>query len=344
MILNRILRSREIVVLLLLIILITAIGIINPVFLQVDSLQNILNSSLILIIVGIGEMFVILTRGIDVSVGSIMGLSAVILGTALNAGISLPVSIILAILTGLVAGAINGIGVTLLRVPPIIMTLGTLGAYRGLMQIITGGSWIETIPQSIKLMTNWNFLGINVFAWVAILLAIGLTLLMRRVKQARNFYAVGDNELGAYILGAPIKTTRFLAYSFAGMFAGVASIIFVAQIGFVPMATGDGSEMRAIASGVLGGVNLAGGVGTPLSVVVGGIFLTVIDSVMVYLKVPAQWNNAIAGAMLLVVVLIDFQFRRSLETQQRLARARSRIGLGTTTPPHTGEAKKEMSQ
>ncbi|HEX7555529.1 MAG TPA: hypothetical protein VF338_02810, partial [Leptolinea sp.] len=151
---NRFFRRREFIVLLILLVLVVIIGFINPVFLQSESLQNVLDSSLILIIVGIGEMFVLLTRGIDVSVGSIMGLSAVILGTALNAGVSLPVSILLAIITGLAAGAVNGIGVTVLRVPPIIMTLGTLGIYRGLMPIITGGSWIETIPQSIKSLTN----------------------------------------------------------------------------------------------------------------------------------------------------------------------------------------------
>ena len=325
--LNRILRSRELVVFIILLILMLVIGVINPTFLQPESISNMVNSSLILIIIGIGEMFVVLTHGIDVSVGSIMGLSAVILGTFLNKDVPLPACIFLAVMTGLIAGMINGFGVTVLRVPPIIMTLGTLGAYRGLMQIITGGSWIETIPQTIKSLSNVTYLGVSLFTWFTLILAVTVTVLLRRIKKARYLYAIGDNELGAYIMGVPVKTTRFLAYSLSGAFAGIASIIFVSRIGFIPMATGDGQEMRAIAAIVLGGVNLAGGVGTPIGAVVGGLFLTVIDSIIVYLKVPAEWNNAIAGAMLLIVVLIDYRIRMSVEAQQRHARAQGRTGL-----------------
>jgi AI-2 transport system permease protein len=327
--LNRLLRNREILVLLILLFLTLVIGIINPAFLQSATLLSIVDTSLILILVSIGEMFVILTKGIDVSVGAIMGISAVILGTSLNAGVPLPLAIVLALLTGIAAGAINGVGVTIFKVPPIIMTLGALGVYRGLMLIITGGSWIETIPQSIKSMAGWEFLGVSAFAWTTAVIAIAVALLLRRVKQARFFYAVGDNENGAFLLGVPVRKTILAAYAISGLFAGIASVIFVAQIGFVPMQTGNGLELRAIAASVLGGVNLAGGVGTPFSGVVGGLFLTVIDSVLIFLKVPAFWNNAIAGAILLIVVLVDYRIRLSLDTKQRQARARVRAQAGT---------------
>ena len=321
---NRLKRSQEAVVLLILLALVIIIGIVNADFLKASTLKGIVDSSLILIFIAIGEMFVVLTRGIDVSVGAIMGVSAVILGVALNAGIALPLSIVLALVTGLVAGMVNGVGITVFKVPPIIMTLGTLGAYRGLMLIITGGSWIETIPQNIKSMAGWTFLGVSVFAWGTLLIAIAATLLMKRIKQARYLYAVGDNEEGAYLAGIPVKTTQFWAYSLAGLFAGIAAVIFVAQIGFVPMQTGAGKELKAIAAVVLGGVNLTGGIGSPISALVGGLFLTTIDSVLIFLKVPAYWNNAIAGAILLIVVLIDFRIRQTLETRLRLARAQSR--------------------
>lgn len=332
---TKIFRHRELVVLLILIVMMAVIGIINPAFLQLDSLQNMLNSSLILILIGIGEMFVILTRGIDVSVGAIMGLSAVILGTALNKGVPLGFAILLSMVTGILGGMVNGFGVTRLRIPPIIMTLGTMGAFRGIMPLLTGGSWIETIPKSIKDMTSWSLLGFSAFALFTLLLTLALAFVFRRFKQSRYFFAVGDNENGAYIMGVPVRTTRFLAYTLAGLFAGLAAVIFTAQIGFVPMATGDGLEMRAIAADVMGGVNLAGGVGSPFSAVVGGIFLTIIDSVMVYLKVPAEWNNAIAGVILLIVVLIDFRIRKEMENRQRQARAAgrsSRIAAHTPVP------------
>ncbi len=336
---HRLIKNREFLVLLILVILIALVGMVNPAFLQADTLFSILNSSLILILVSIGETFVILTRGIDVSVGASMGLSAVILGVSLNAGIPLPVSIVLALITGTLAGLLNGVGVAFFKVPPIIMTLGTLGTYRGLMLIITGGSWIETIPQSIKSMAGWKVAGISAFAWTTFLIVIAVALLLRRIKQARYFYAVGDNEEGAYILGVPVRATLMTAYALAGLFAGIASVIFVAQIGFVPMQTGNGLELRAIAASVLGGVNLAGGVGTPFSALVGGFFLTVIDSILVFLKVPAFWNNAIAGLILLIVVLIDYRIRVGIDARQR--RARAQVRAQKMQAAHASLAKEE---
>ncbi len=321
---NRILRSREALVLILLAVLVALIGAINPNFLQARTLLNVVNSSLILVLIAIGEMFVVVTGGIDVSVGAITGLSAVILGTSLNAGVPLPLAILLALLTGLVAGSVNSVGITFFRVPPIIMTLGTLGVYRGLMLIITGGSWIETIPPNIKAMASWSLLGVRVFAWVVLIIAILATLLVRRLRQARYLYAVGDNKNGAYLLGIPVKSTLFAAYALAGLFAGAAAVIFVAQIGFVPMQTGNGQELKAIAAVVLGGVNLTGGVGSPISAVIGALFLTAIDSMLVFLKVPGFWNNAFGGAILLIAVYVDYRIRRTLDARQRQIRAQVR--------------------
>ena len=299
----KVLRNREAVVIALLVALVLIIGFFNPNFLQAAVLINVANSSLVLMLIAMGEMFVLLTRGIDVSVGAITGISAVILGTALNHGAPLPLAIILALLTGLTAGMVNAVGVTIFRVPPIIMTLGSLGVYRGVMLLITGGSWIETIPQSIKSMAGWRFLDVPFLVWVTIAIAIATAFVLRVLKQARFFYAVGDNEEGAYLLGIPVKATIFSAYCLAGVFAGAASVAFVAQIGFVPTQTGSGLELKAIAALVLGGVSLAGGVGTVLSGVVGALFLTSVDSMMIFLKVPGFWNNAVGGAILLAVVL-----------------------------------------
>lgn len=324
----RILKHREAVVIALLVALVLLIGFFNPHFLQPAALINVANSSLVLMLIAFGEMFVLLTRGIDVSVGGITGISAVILGTVLNLGVPLPIAIVLALLTGLGAGMVNAVGVTIFRVPPIIMTLGTLGVYRGTMLLITGGSWIETIPQNIKSMAGWRFLAIPFLVWMTLVVAIATAVALRVFKQARFFYAVGDNEQGAYLLGIPVKATVFSAYCLAGLFAGAAAVVFVAQIGFVPMQTGNGQELKAIAALVLGGVSLAGGIGTVLSAVVGALFLTAVDSMMIFLKVPGFWNNAVAGAILLAVVLVDYHIRRTVEEQRRRARASEMMHTG----------------
>jgi len=164
--LRHLLQSREIVVSLILLGIILLIGFINPSFLKPDSLLTVLNSSLILMLISIGEMFVLLTRGIDVSVGAITGLSAVILGTALNANVPIPMAIALALLVGLACGLVNAVGIIYLKVPPIIMTLGTLGIYRGTMLIITEGSWIEQIPQAYKSLAGSSLGGIKLFIWL----------------------------------------------------------------------------------------------------------------------------------------------------------------------------------
>ncbi len=326
-------RRREGVVFLILLAVILAIGAANPSFLKAPSLLSILNTSLVLMLLAMGVTFVILTRGIDVSVGATMGLSAVALGLTLNQGLPLPLAIPFTLLVGFGLGLINGIGVAIVRVPPFIMTLGSLAVYRGTMLLLTGGSWIETIPQSIKTMAGWKFLGVNGVAIFTLAVALVTTLLLRRLRWARNFYAVGDNEDGAYMLGIPVRATQMLAYALAGLFAGIAAVIFVGQIGFVPMQTGAGLELSAIAASVLGGVSLAGGVGSPISGVLGALFLTVINSALVYLKVPAFWNDAVAGTILLVVVLIDFRIRVAVEAQQRKHRASVRQESSVVMPP-----------
>lgn len=317
----RFLKRRELLVLALLAAMIFSVSAVNPAVLRPITLINIVNSSLFLVLLAIGQMFVVLTRGIDVSVGAIAGLSAVIFGMALNAGFALPVAMLCALLTGLGCGCINAAGVVFVKVPPIIMTLGTLGAFRGAMRVLTGGSWIESIPQSIKTLAVTRYLSVPLMVWAVIALVIVAAILLSRIKSVRNFYAVGDNREGAYLLGINARMTEFTAYALAGLFSGAAAIVFTGQIGFVPMQTGSGQELKAIAAVVLGGVSLMGGTGSIWSAVIGAIFLTAVDSMMIFLKVPGSWNNAVAGCVLLAIVVFDYLIRRTVRNRQLTARA-----------------------
>jgi AI-2 transport system permease protein len=318
---KRILRSRELLVLALLVAMILAVSTVNHAVLRPLTLINIVNSSLFLMLIAIGQMFVILTRGIDVSVGAIAGLAAVFFGLALNAGFPLPLAMLVALVIGVLCGAFNAAGIVFVGVPPIIMTLGTLGAYRGLMRVLTGGSWIESIPQSIKALAVTRYLSVPLMVWAVAALVIVLAILLARIKAVRNFYAVGDNREGAYLLGINVRATEFTAYALSGLFAGAAAIVFTGQIGFVPMQTGSGQELKAIAAVVLGGVSLMGGTGSIWSAVIGALFLTAVDSMMIFLKVPGSWNNAVAGAVLLAVVVSDYLIRRTVRNRQLAMRA-----------------------
>ncbi len=330
---SRIFKSREFLVLLLLVGMILAVSTVNKAVLRPVTLINILNSSLFLMLIAIGQMFVILTRGIDVSVGAIAGVSAVIFGFALNAGFPLPVAMAAALLTGLLAGMVNAVGVVFVGIPPIIMTLGTLGIYRGLMRVLTGGSWIESIPRNIKALAVTRFASIPLMVWGVAVLVIVVAILMHRIRATRHFYAVGDNLDGAYLLGINTRRTRFIAFSLAGLFAGAAAIVFVGQIGFVPMQTGDGQELKAIAAVVLGGVSLMGGTGSIWSAVIGALFLTAVDSMMIFLRIPGSWNNAVAGAVLLAVVVLDYAIRRAAEKRRLTLRAAEMLRAETAMAP-----------
>ncbi|MGC6404906.1 autoinducer 2 ABC transporter permease LsrC [Bisgaard Taxon 45] len=286
---------------------------------HLQTLTMIFNSAQIVILLAIGATFVILTRNIDVSVGSTMGLCAVIAGSLLNAGFGAG-AFVITLCCGLLAGLFNGILVTLLRIPAIVATLGTLGLYKGIMLLITGGKWIEGLPQDLKTLSAPAFLHISPIGWLLLGL-IGLTyFFLTKMKLGRDFYAVGDNLQGALQLGVRVNQVRIAAFAINGTMAALAGIVFASQIGFVPNSTGNGLEMKAIAACVLGGISLLGGAGNIIGAVLGAYFLIQIDSILVLLKVPAYWNNFVAGLVLLAVLVFDGRIRVMINNNIKLQR------------------------
>ncbi|HDR0674301.1 TPA: autoinducer 2 ABC transporter permease LsrC [Pasteurella multocida] len=286
---------------------------------HLQTLAMIFNSAQIVILLAIGATFVILTRNIDVSVGSTMGLCAVIAGSLLNAGFGAS-AFVITLCCGLLAGLFNGILVTLLRIPAIVATLGTLGLYKGIMLLITGGKWIEGLPQDLKTLSAPAFLHISPIGWLLLGL-IGLTyFFLTKMKAGRDFYAVGDNLQGALQLGVRVNQVRIAAFAINGTMAALAGIVFASQIGFVPNSTGNGLEMKAIAACVLGGISLLGGAGNIIGAVLGAYFLIQIDSILVLLKVPAYWNNFVAGLVLLAILVFDGRIRVMINNNIKLQR------------------------
>ncbi|MBD3802547.1 MAG: autoinducer 2 ABC transporter permease LsrC [Thioclava sp.] len=328
--LERIARERVATLFFVTLIVLLLVGAAAPGFLSLGTASIIWSNGLVLMLVALGIFPVILTRNIDVSGGSVLGLSAVTLGLTVNAGASLPLAIAAALGAGVAAGALNGGLVALLGVPSIVATLGTLGLFRGVMLIATGGEWIEELPQGVKDLSDKGFLGLSVVGIVAIALIAAVWLVLR-TRRGRWIFAVGDNREAARHLGLPVRWIEFLAFVWAGAMYAIAGIVFAAQIGFVPNQAGSGMELRAIAALVLGGVSLLGGVGSVAGVVIGVIFFTSIDTALVFLKIPAYWNDLIGGAMLLAVLLIDGRLRIALEARDRAARYRR----GETAPPQT---------
>ena len=311
------LKNRELSAFLAIVVLFAGLVALNPAYFSLQTLGMIFASSQILCLLALGATLVMLTRNIDVSVGSTVGLSAIATGVALNSGHGLMTAIAFALAIGALAGAFNGLLVVGLRIPAIVATLGTLGLYRGVMLLWTGGKWIEGLPNSLKALSEPAFIGISPLGWLVLALLLAGGGILSRTAFGRDFYAVGDNLAAARQLGVAVNRTRMLAFTLNGMLAACAGIVFAAQIGFVPNQTGSGLEMKAIAACVLGGISLLGGTGTLLGAFLGAFFLTQIDTVLVLFRLPAWWNDFIAGLVLLGVLVLDGRLRQALARHQR---------------------------
>ncbi|MDH8065282.1 autoinducer 2 ABC transporter permease LsrC [Klebsiella pneumoniae] len=311
------LKNRELSAFFAIVALFVVLVALNPAYFSLQTLAMIFASSQILCLLALGATLVMLTRNIDVSVGSTVGLCAIAVGVALNNGYGLAAAIAFALAIGALAGAFNGLLVVGLRIPAIVATLGTLGLYRGVMLLWTGGKWIEGLPDSLKSLSEPAFIGVSPLGWLVLALLLAGGWLLSRTAFGRDFYAVGDNLAAARQLGVAVNRTRMLAFTLNGMLAACAGIVFAAQIGFVPNQTGSGLEMKAIAACVLGGISLLGGTGTLLGAFLGAFFLTQIDTVLVLFRLPAWWNDFIAGLVLLGVLVLDGRLRQALARHQR---------------------------
>lgn len=301
---KRMLKIHEMSIITLLLIYIAIVGMINPSFIQFNSLSLMVKSSVILVVLAIGQSFVLFTKNIDVSVGSSMGLSAAVCGMLLTNEYSASLSIFAAITLGAIIGFVNGMGVAKFRVPAIIM-LGMLGIIRGAMLIFTGGKWIEDIPNDFKQLSSIVILGLPITVWFVLIILLLLYFFLRKVPFGRYFYAVGDNEDGARLIGIPVNKVKICAFIISGISAALAGCIFVMNIGFIPNQTGTGLELQVIAAAVLGGIHLKGGTGSLFGAALGALFLETISSSLVFLKIPAFWNNAISGFLLLLIIILD---------------------------------------
>lgn len=329
-ILSRLFKSREISTIVVLVVFTLLIGFTNSAYLAPKNLMLILSSSVMYVFLAMGMAFVLLIKEVDVSVGATLGLTAAVSATMLRNGSSMAVVVPVTILIGLLIGLINGYGVTAFRVPSIIMTLGTMGVIRGLITIYTGGKWVENLPGYVTQAAQASLFGsINLFVLATIIAVIVVHLLVVKTVGGRHFAAVGDNIDGANMMGIRVNRVKVLAFVFSGVCSALAGLVYVSQVGFVSDIAGNGLEMTTIASCVIGGVSMSGGVGSILGAAFGAVFMTSINSALVFLKVPAYWNNGISGALLIIVVVADavfHQYSREQARRQRLLARTANVG------------------
>ncbi len=322
--LMRALQVRELITLLLLVIVVIGTALIEPRYLEPISLRSILLWIPLLAIIGMGEMTVLIIRGIDVSVGSMVGFAGLAVGLLFRdvPGFPLWMAVILSVLIGLVLGSINGVLIAWVRVPPVIVTLGTLNVYRGLTFLFTNGSQIDGnyIPRPLIQWSQTGPFGIRDVPWVVfIVAAVALLtwLILQHTRLGRQIYALGSNPDGARLRGVPVKWVTYFTYAFTGALCGFAGLLYASRFGFLnPGQTGVGLEMTVIAAVVIGGVNVYGGSGSVLGVLLGCLLLGAINVSLAVLGVAGTWQLAVYGLVILIAVIADSLLQRQ---QQRSA-------------------------
>lgn len=281
-------------------------------FLSASNFESILTSVAVLGTIALAVNQVILTGEIDISTGSMMGLCAVAAGAVATSTGGLILPLLAGVAVGALAGAVNGLLVTAGRIPSIIVTLGMLYALRGVILLVTGGTWITGIPDEARVLGTGSVLGIS----VPVLVLLGLFVVMEAVSRhstwGRNVFAVGGNRRAARFAGLPIERTRFLAFVLVGVFVGIASVIYLGRAGSVQTNTGTGLELQVVAAVVIGGTSIAGGRGSTLAALTGAVIIGVILNGLILLGVPGIWQQGVLGALILLAVATDVLRRRLL--------------------------------
>ncbi|RYE11357.1 MAG: ABC transporter permease [Hyphomicrobiales bacterium] len=311
---NRLLKVRETWLGLAILALLVAITFRAPGFSTPENLASIFNDTSILLILALGQMVVILTRSIDLSIAANVALSGMVLALINSTWPDVPVPLLIAAapLLGLAFGAINGFLVWKLDIPSIVVTLGTLTIYRGLTFLIAGGQWVnadEMTPDFIAI-TRLNLLGLPLLSWFAIATAIAFWVVMTRTPWGRAIYAIGVNPTASVYAGIDVGRTKFLAFCMSGFVAGLCGYLWVSKFVIASSETAIGYELQVIAACVIGGVSIAGGIGTVGSAVLGAIFLGIIGRALPVIGVSPFWQLAISGAAIILAVVLNARSER----------------------------------
>lgn len=308
--LHTLLRARETSILLALTLVISVTTVKNPGFVfSSDGWRDLLLTPSILILVAVGSGIVIITRNIDLSVGSILGLTAYLTGRLFTdvSGIPMIVVFSLGILLGGLLGLLNGLLIAFVRVPALVITLGTLYAYRGVDVLWAGGNRISPVnlPKRFLDIGTGRFLTVPLLTIIAVILLSAVGWYMRNTRGGREFYALGSDPAAAELCGLAIAKRVLIAFTSCGALTGLAGVLYVARYATADSQTGSGWELNAIAAVVVGGVAIFGGSGTVWGAAIGAFLLLTINRALPVLGVQDFWQQAVVGALIIGAIVLD---------------------------------------
>ncbi|MEO3692182.1 ABC transporter permease [Roseateles paludis] len=303
------LTGREPLLALTIVALILAVGLRAPVFLSGGSLAGLVTDSALLTMLALTQMLVIVTRGIDLSAASNLALSGMVAAmlAAHVPGLPLPLVVLSAMLTGLLLGLLNGWLIGHLALPPIVITLGTMSVYRGLVFVLSGGAWVSAhqMPADFIAFPLTPLLGLPQLVWVAAASWLVVAGLARHSRFGRDLYAIGNAPQSAAYIGIPTARRLLWAYGLSGLMAGLCGYLWVARYAVAYTEIAYGFEFTVIAACVIGGISIAGGTGSALGALLGALFLTVIGNALPVLQVSPFWQSALTGLVILAAVLLN---------------------------------------
>jgi rhamnose transport system permease protein len=294
-------------------------------FLSLENFRDILLNISILAIVALGQTMVIITRGIDLSVSSMIGLVAMMVGFMVKQypDMSPVVAVLLGMALGCVLGSFNGLVITVGNVPPIIATLGTLSIYRGAIFFYSQGTWINAFEMSpsFKALAKGAPLGLPNLVIVAIVVAVIIYYFLNYTQPGRNIYAVGSNPDAANVAGIRTQRVIFRVYLVSGLLCGLAGVMWASRFESAQTNTALGFELQTVAASVVGGVNIFGGSGTVTGVLLGALLLGIINNALTLIRISPFWQLAAQGLLILLAVVVDAVVLRRLQQTLNVRRA-----------------------
>jgi ribose transport system permease protein len=282
----------------------------TPHFLTVSNLLNIAEQATIIAIIAVGMTFVIITGGIDLSVGSVLAFSGVVMASALQKEVPLPLALLIGLGVGLLCGLVNGILITVGRLPPFIATLGMMSVARGAALMFTEGRPISGFLEDFRSLATGEVLRIPAPVLIMIAVYVMAHFILRRTKLGRYTYAIGGNEEAALLSGINVRLYKSMVYGLAGMLAGLAAILLTARLNSAQPIAGMNYELDAIAATVIGGTSLLGGEGTVVGTLIGALIMAVLRNGLNLLGVSSFIQQVVIGSVIILAVLIDMSLKR----------------------------------
>lgn len=311
---TRFLKSREALLLAAILVLLALIALRFPGFVSPANLANVFNDTSILIILALGQMMVILTRCIDLSMAANLALCGMVVAmiNAVIPEIPIPLLVALGIVIGTALGAVNGLLVWKLDIPPIVVTLGTLTIYRGIIFVISGGEWVNAHQMSpaFKALPRMVLLGLPLLSWIAVVMMGVMALFITRTPMGRAFYAAGGNPTAAVYTGIDVGRTRFAAFTLAGALAGLSGYLWVSRYAVAYVDIAGGFELDIIAACVIGGISIMGGIGSVTGTVLGALFFGIVKNALPVINISPFWQLAISGGAIILAVGFNAQAER----------------------------------